>query len=148
MLKQWDIVGVPGDMWPWDEAASDFFAIIISSGWAREKAGIFWFCPVREGLHRVSGAGMIPVHQIAHPPFTPRQSIFSLLQPKPPRPVMLPVPSAALQSYVKIPYEQPMARMDLMITGGRHELLPWDCGTVDKSTRIALRKELRKFVGL
>jgi hypothetical protein len=41
-----------------------------------------------------------------------------------------------------------MARMDLMITGGRHELLPWDCGTVDRPTRLALRKELRKFVGL
>ena len=147
MLKQWDIVGVPGDMWPWDETASDFFAIVVSSGWAREKAGIFWFCPVREGLHRISGAGMIPVHQIAHPPFMPRQSIFSLLQPKP-RPVALPALPAAQPSYVKIPYEQPMARMDLMITGGRHELLPWDCGTVDKQTRIALKKELRKFVGL
>jgi hypothetical protein len=147
MLKQWDIVGVPGDMWPWDETASDFFAIVVSSGWAREKAGIFWFCPVREGLHRISGAGMIPVHQIAHPPFVPRQSIFSLLQPKP-RPVALPALPAAQPSYVKIPYEQPMARMDLMITGGRHELLPWDCGTVDKQTRIALKKELRKFVGL
>jgi hypothetical protein len=147
MLKQWDIVGVPGDMWPWDETASDFFAIVVSSGWAREKAGIFWFCPVREGLHRISGAGMIPVRQIAHPPFVPRPSIFSLLQPKP-RPVALPALPAAQPSYVKIPYEQPMARMDLMITGGRHELLPWDCGTVDKLTRIALKKELRKFVGL
>src|ERR1700678_983432 len=147
MLKQWDIVGVPGDMWPWDETASDFFAIVVSSGWAREKAGIFWFCPVREGLHRISGAGMIPVHQIAHPPFMPRQSIFSLLQPKP-RPMMLPSLPAIQSSYVKMPYEQPMARMDLMITGGRHELLPWDCGTVDRLTRIALKKELRKFVGL
>jgi hypothetical protein len=147
MLKQWDIVGVPGDMWPWDETASDFFAIVVSSGWAREKAGIFWFCPVREGLHRISGAGMIPVHQIAHPPFMPRQSIFSLLQPKP-LPTMLPALPAIQPSYVKMPYEQPMARMDLMITGGRHELLPWDCGTVDRLTRIALKKELRKFVGL
>jgi hypothetical protein len=147
MLKQWDIVGVPGDMWPWDESASDFFAIIISSGWAREKAGIYWFCPVREGLHRVSGAGMIPVHQIAHPPFVPRASFLSMLQPKP-YSAKLPALPSALPSYVKIPYEQPMARMDLMITGGRHELLPWDCGTVDRLTRIALKKELRKFVGL
>lgn len=146
MLRQWDIVGVPGDMWPWDESASDFFAIIVSSGWAREKAGIFWFCPVREGLHRVSGEGMIPVRQIAHPPSVPRRSIFSLVQPKPKVPA-LPAFSAA-SSYVKIPYEMPMARMDLMITGGRHELLPWDCGTVDRPTRLALRKELRKFVGL
>ena len=145
-MKQWDIVGVPGDMWPWDESASDFFAIIISSGWAREKAGIFWFCPVREGLHRVSGAGMIPVHQIAQPPFTPRASIFSLLQPRP-RPAMLPALPTVQPSYVKMPYEQPMARMDLMITGGRHELLPWDCGTVDRTTRQLLRKELRRFVG-
>src|SRR5271155_5203117 len=109
MLTQWDIVGVPGDMWPWDESASDFFAIIISSGWAREKAGIYWFCPVREGLHRVSGAGMIPLHQTAHPPFLPRASIFSLLQPKPQ--ATLPALPALQPSYVKIPYEQPMARM-------------------------------------
>lgn len=147
MLRQWDIVGVPGDMWPWDESASDFFAIIVSSGWAREKAGIFWFCPVREGLHRVSGEGMIPVRQIAHPLPNSRPSLFSLLQPKPWTSTLPALPSAQ-PDYVKIPYERPMARMDLMITGGRHELLPWDCGTVDKPTRLLLRKELRKFVGL
>ena len=147
MLRQWDIVGVPGDMWPWDESASDFFAIIVSSGWAREKAGIFWFCPIREGQHRVSGEGMIPVRQIAQPPLMPRATLLSLLQPRPRVPALPAFPTAQ-PSYVKIPYEKPMARMDLMITGGRHELLPWDCGTVDKPTRLMLRKELRKFVGL
>src|ERR1700722_3779099 len=116
MLTQWDIVGVPGDMWPWDESASDFFAIIVSSNWAREKAGIFWFCPVREGLHRVTGEGAVPIRQVSH---APRMSGFwktSLL----PRRDLVPGVSAPQSDHVRIPYERPIASMDLMITGGRH----------------------------
>ena len=144
MLRQWDIVGVPGDMWPWDESASDFFAVIISSAWAREKAGIFWFCPIREGMHRVAAEGSVPIIQIAHRERAPnswRRSLFASQNSTAGAPVLR-------SEYVKIPYERPIARMDLMITGGRHELLPWDCGTVDKTARTLLRKELRKFVGI
>lgn len=144
MLRQWDIVGVPGDMWPWDESASDFFAIIVSSIWAREKAGIFWFCPIREGLHRVAGEGSVPIRQVSHSQKIPNPWKVSL---RPRRDAATGAP--VLQSdYVKLPYDRPIARMDLMITGGRHELLPWDCGTVDKTARLLLRRELRKFVGM
>ena len=143
MLTQWDIVGVPGDMWPWDDSASDFFAIIVSSNWAREKAGIYWFCPVREGLHRVVGEGAVPIRQVSH-----SQRISSIWKtPLLPRRDALSGSPVLQSDYVKMPYERPIARMDLMITGGRHELLPWDCGTVDRTTRQLLRKELRRFVG-
>jgi hypothetical protein len=130
-------------MWPWDETASDFFAIVMSSGWAREKAGIYWFCPIRDGQGRITGeAGSIPVRQIAHPLIKRPRSMFSWAQP-----AKLAMPAPPTPSYVTMPYHYPIARMDLMITGGRHELLPWDCGTVDKLSRKLLARELRRFVG-
>ena len=143
MPKQWDIVGVPADMWPWDDQASDFFAVIVSSGWAREKAGIYWFCPIREGKGRIAGEpGAIPVHQIAHPSPKFRRPLLGWLGPQ-----KLAMPSAPRSEPRRIPWEFPIARIDLMITGGRHELLPWDCGTIDRHSRRLLAREMRKFVG-
>jgi len=141
MLKRWDIVGVPGDMWPWDDSASDFLAIIVSTNWAREKTGIIWFCPIREGADRVTGEGFIPIRQTARtgrPPISWKLPVFSR------RDAALPAPA---NDFKKIPFERPIARLDLLITGGRHEIFPWDFGTVDRNTRVLLRKELRKFVG-
>jgi hypothetical protein len=141
MLRRWDIVGVPGDMWPWDESASDFYAIIVSSKWAREKAGIFWLCPIREGLDRVSGEGSIPIRQISRAESEHKSWISSFLS----RRDVLP---ARTSDCKRIVYEKPIARLDLLITAGRHELLPIDFGAVDRTTQILLQKELRKFVGI
>ncbi len=142
MLGRWDIVGVPGDMWPWDDSAPEYFlAVIVSSKWAREKAGIFWLCPIREGLDRVSGEGSIPIRQVARAESEPRSWTASFFS----REDALP---ARGSEYKKIVYQKPIARLDLLITAGRHELLPIDFGTVDRTTQILLRKELRKFVGI
>lgn len=143
MPKQWDIVGVPGDMWPWDESASDFFAVIVSSGWAREKAGIYWFCPIREGEHRIPGeAGAIAIRQMPHKLAQPANP-WRLFPPK----ITRAVEARGGPAFVPLPYKRPIARIDLMITGGRHELLPWDYGTIDVPTQRLLKRELRKFVG-
>ncbi len=143
-MRRWDIVGVPGDMWPWDDSAPEnFFAIIISSKWAREKAGIIWLCPIREGLGRVPGEGSIPICRISRADAEPKSWIASLFGPKDALP-------AHTDDYFKdqFVFREPIARMDLLITAARHELLPYDFGTVDRATRNRLRKELRRFVDL
>lgn len=143
MLRRWDIVGVPGDMWPWDDSAPTMFcAIIISSKWAREKAGIIWLCPIREGLGRVAGEGSIPICRVSRTEVEPRSWMESLFGRRET------LPAHTDEYFKQFQFQEPVARMDLLITAARHELLPYDFGTVDRGTRTRLRKELRRFVDL
>jgi len=130
MPRQWDIVEVPGEVWPSEGGEEKFYAVIVSSDAARAEANVFWVCPIRnmDGLRRE--AGFIPIRQDM-----PRLRGFfggSRTQASP-------------KALDPERFAKPMVRVDLLMTVTRHEMRATDFGRVDPRTQKAMQMVLRRF---
>ncbi len=88
MPKQWDIVEVPGDVWPGDGGPAEFLAVVVSSQFASEKANIYWVCPIGPSKGKRMEPGYIKIAQYKPPAVITAWDKFRgrKLQPQPKRP--------------------------------------------------------------
>jgi hypothetical protein len=132
MPKQWDIVEVPGEVWPAEGSDESFLAVIVSSAFASEKANIYWVCPIRSSAGKRVEEGFVPLKQ----EFPPAQHRSSWFAPAPRRPLRQPT---------KLDPSKDMVRADLVITVTRHEMKATDYGRVDLKTRKQMAQILKRF---
>jgi hypothetical protein len=134
MPKQWDIVEVPGDVWPGDGGPAEFLAVVVSSQFASEKANIYWVCPIGPSKGKRMEPGYIKIAQYKPPAVITAWDKFRgrKLQPQ---------PKDLAEDFA----DSDMVRTDLVITVTRHEMKATNYGSVDPKTRKTMAQALRRF---
>jgi hypothetical protein len=132
MPRQWDIVEVPGEVWPSEGGEDKFYAVVVSSSVASAQANVFWVCPIRnmEGLRREPG--FVPIAQEV-----PR-GMFGMRRQG----------QGAPKELDPERFAKPMVRMDLLMTVTRHEMRATNFGHVDVRTQREMKKMFRLFAGI
>jgi hypothetical protein len=134
MPRQWDIVEVPGDVWPGEGGPEKFLAVVISSQFASEKANVFWVCPIGSSDGKRMEVGYVRIAQ--YKPKTMLGWWDRMTKKK-----LSPQPRGLDEDYAGCD----MVRADLVFTVTRHEMRPTNYGAVDLKTRKQLAGTLRRF---
>lgn len=134
MPRQWDIVEVPGDVWPGEGGPEKFLAVVVSSQFAGEKANIYWVCPIGSSDGKRMEVGYVKIKQYAPPT---RLGMWDRMMKR----KLAVQPKSFDEDYTGCD----MVRADLVFTVTRHEMRPTNYGTVDLKTRKLLSATLRRF---
>lgn len=124
-MKSWDIVKVPAELWPTEDNAESFFAIVVSSEKLRTTAGALWLCPVRGGGASRREPWQVP---LALAPIASSRSQTPTSEPN------------------AIPLADPIVFTDLVITATQHEIERADYGAADRKTQKQIRKCLCAYL--
>ena len=125
MVKSWDIVKVPAELWPTEDNAESFFAVVVSSEKLRTTAGTLWLCPIRGGDASRREPWHVP---LVRTPTAFSGSKEPISEPK------------------AIPLSTPLVFTNLVITATQQEIETVDYGTVDRKTRKRIRTNLNEYL--